>query len=246
MKLRTLATLLSTTALTSIFAVSQSVWANIPHPPMANYGDYSASPKPSWSHSVSDLPGNQSFLVRTQNGRAENLSTDIFRDEKSNREIRVQVEREYDSYEAKRNAGLAESTDEKTYFQRMKDITRSAVNGLSKLHAKATGRHLRNYAETDLSAVRTPLAGAVLAAALYRGKAFGFNLAEDVRVVSHTALKNKESSLSMVVPGFTSSVYYTQADNLSARVSKQIVDNISAEVSTADKGTAQLKYGISF
>jgi len=179
-------------------------------------------------------------------GPSENLNTEIFTDANSNRAIRTEMEREYDSFEKKKNSGLGEATDDQSYFEKMKKLTRSAVNGLSKLHAKATGVHLKNYAETDLSEVRGPLAGAVLAAALYRGKGFGFRVADDVRVESHTAIKDKESSLSMVLPGLTSSLYYTQADNISAKVSKHVVDNISAEIDTASKGTVQLKYGVTF
>jgi hypothetical protein len=233
--------------------------ASVPHAPMASfqnpptevygpresYGPHS-TPSPSWSSKIANLRGNESYFVQTRISPTENLSTDIFRNERSNLEIRNQVEREFDSYETRRNSGLAEATDEKSYFERMKNLTRSAMNGLGRLHAKASTSHLKNFAETDLKDVRTPLAGAVLAAALYRGKAFGFRLAEDVRVESHTALKNKESSVSMVIPGLTSSIYYTQENNLSAKVSKHVVDNISAEIDTASRGTLQLKYGVTF
>ncbi len=261
MKLRTYASFSLLSTVIVVGGVNSAV-ASIPHAPMASfqnppaevygpeespelYGPHT-SPSPNWASHIANLRSNESFLVQTRNAPAKNLNTDIFRNQRSNLEIRTQMEREYDSFETRRNSGLAEQTDEKTYFQRMKDLTRSAMTSLSKIHAKATGVHLKNYATTDLNEVRTPLAGAVLAAALYRGKAFGFKLAEDVRLESHTALKNKESSLSMVIPGFTSSVYYTKDDNLSARVSKHVIDNISAEVDTASRGTLQLKYGVTF
>lgn len=217
---------------------SSVCWAKSPKP--------TQTIRPAWSKvSNAEKGANASYLTRTQAIQNENFNDEIFLDEGTNLAIRTEAERRIDENERRRNQGLVNYVEVKKQNDDMKGLTNRAMSEVGKQQAKSGLRKIRNFAKTSLDAVREPIAVAVIAAALYNGKAMRFKVAE-VPFEGRTAIKNKDASLSMVLPGLTSTVAYTDEDKLSGRVSKSIDKNISAVVDTASKGTVQLIYGVQF
>lgn len=226
------------TLLTAVMVSSSVCWAKSPKP--------AQTIRPAWSKVSNAQKGtNASYLTRTQAIENETLNDEVFLDDDASLAIRTEAERRIDANEMRRNQGLVNYVEVKSQNDEMKGLTRRAMSEVGQQQAKSGLRKIRHFAKSSLEAVREPIAVAVMAAALYNGKAMRFKVAE-VPFEGRTAIKNKDASLSMILPGLTSTVAYTDEDKISGRVSKSIDDNISAVVDTASKGTFQVIYGVQF
>jgi hypothetical protein len=203
---------------------------------------------PEWSmKSCFGQTENGSYLSQNKGYQAQTLNDRIFLEAHTNRAFRAEYENRVAADEARANAGLNESYDEKTRFQAMKDFAQRAFSSISKMHLKVETNRLKKAAENQ-SFAREPVAAAVLAASLYTGRAMNFKVAEGIRVSSRAALKNKAASVSLHIPesGLTSTVAYSRDAAMTAQLSKTLTKSVSAIVDSGSKGTAQLVYSVSF
>lgn len=170
----------------------------------------------------------------------------MFLDEGSNRAMRTEYENRVDLDEKLTNTGLAEPALEKSRFQAMKDLARRAADSVMHLRLKMEGDNITRSLLN--SPVRGPVAAAVLAASFYTGRAMNFKVGQHVRMTTTTALKDRAASVSMQLPapGLTSTVGYNPGEQMSAQLSQQITDKVSAGVNSANRGSAQVTYSVSF
>lgn len=203
--------------------------------------------RPEWSAKTCvDQSENGSYLSKTGVLKKETLNDQVFSDPGTNRAMRTEYESRVDADEAQANAGLTESSQEKTRFQVMKDFANRAVDTFSKLRLRIEGDRIKKSAQN--SSAREPMAVAVLAASLYTGRAMNFKVADGIRMSSSAAIKDRAASLSMHLPaaGLTSTVGYNPENQMNAQLSKRISDKVSAVVDSAKRGTAQIVYSVSF
>lgn len=155
--------------------------------------------------------------------------------------------------EARANAGLTEQVEDKTRFGAMKDFANRAVNSLSKLRLKLEGDKIARAAQNS-NLPREPIAAAVLTASLYTGRSMRFRVLGGTPVDTRVVLKDKVAQLSVPLAslGATATLAYNHAgevcagDNGCALLSKSIGSNVSAELNSAEKGSARLIYSVSF
>lgn len=203
--------------------------------------------RPEWAaKSCVSQSENGSYLSRTAVLKHDSLNDQIFTDPNANRAMRTEYETRVETDEKLANQGLAEPSLEKSRFEVMKDFARRAVNSISRLRLKKEGDAIQRSAMN--SPVREPMAVAVLAASLYTGRAMNFGMGKGVRMTSTTVIKDRTASLSMHLPapGLTSTVEYNPENQVSAQLSQRISDKVSAVVNSAQKGSAQITYSVSF
>lgn len=188
---------------------------------------------------------NVSYLSARELPKNETLSDQVFLDAGQACVTKDEAERRFDAYEKRMQAGLVEHGEEIRYSDEVKGFAKGVFNDVGKQHAKSSFRRFKDFAEESLDGIREPIAAAVFAASFYTGKVMKFRLA-GAKFESRTALKDKDASLSMLLPGLRSTVAYTDENKVSASLTKDLDDNISAVLDTADKGTVQLRYGVSF
>lgn len=203
--------------------------------------------RPEWAaKSCVSQSGNGSYLSRIAVLKHDTLNDQIFSDPGTNRAMRTEYENRVEADEKLANAGLSEPSLEKSRFQVMKDFARRAVNSVSRLRLKKEGDAIQRSAMN--SPVRAPMAVAVLAASFYTGRAMNFGIGNGIRMSSTTVLKDRAASLSMHLPspGLTSTVAYNPENQVSAQLSQRLSDKISAVVNSAQRGSAQVTYSVSF
>lgn len=208
---------------------------------------FSKNLRPQWAAKTCfEQSENGSYLSLTGVMKQESLNDQVFTDAGAVRVLRAEYEDRVEADEYQANAGLAESSQEKTRFESMKDLARRAVDTFSKLRLRIEGDHIKKSAQNSVA--REPMAVAVLAASLYTGRAMNFKIGNGVRMTSTTAVKNRAASLSMHLPspGLTSTVGYNPENQLSAQLSQRISNRVSAMLDSAKKGSAQIVYSVSF
>ncbi len=208
-------------------------------------------PRPAWSAKTCVKQSeNGSYLSKVEPLKKETLNDLVFLDAGDNQAMRTEFEKRVDADASRDHAGLTEQGEDISRFQAFKDLANRAVDSVTQLRLRIEGDNIARAAvrATENSPIRQPVAVAVLAASLYSGRAMNFKVGNSVHMRSTTALKDRSASLSMHLPasGITSSVGYTPESQLNAQLSKNISDRVSAVVNSANQGTAQLNYSVSF
>lgn len=205
---------------------------------------------PNWSQA--GLRANDSYLVRTTVNAERTINDEVF-DPAASRALRTEYETRFDAEEAKANSGLSEQYEEKSRFAVMKDYARRAVDTMTQIRLRLEGDRITKIAKNS-NLPREPIAAAVLAASLYTGRSMRFRVFGGVPVDSRVVLKDKVGSLTMPIAstGFTGTLAYNHdaavcgGDNGCAILSREIVQNVSAEVNSAQKGSGRVVYSVSF
>lgn len=202
--------------------------------------------RPAWSKQNVGGVRNGSYFAHYTNANTD--FNDQFFDRATQKSMRTEYENRVEADQARDNAGLTEYHEEKSRFAAMKDFAKRAVKSIYTRRLKADTAHLRESAKDAPAAVRTPVAAAFVAASLYNGRNMNFRLAEGLDFTSRAALRQREASLSMNLydTGLSSTVYYNRDDNVGAMLAQQISSEVSAVLNSAQKGSAQLVYSLSF
>lgn len=201
--------------------------------------------RPTWSGAWSKKIGaNDSYLTSTDFIREERtLNDEIFVPHSNSNELERQAQNDENS----KVRGTQNGFEEKSRLERIRDYAKRAIDKISKFQLKNRFNHAKDYAERMDSPAREPLAAAVIATSLYTGRTFNFRLTDDLRISSRTELKDRHASVALPLPGLvTPKVETNKGTGVTASVSRQLTDQISAEVGTKDRGTAQVNYSLSF
>lgn len=202
-----------------------------------------------WSRSA--IPAtNQSYLVETDYQK-KGLNDAVFLDPAAAHAMRIEAESHFDQDEARSRAGLYEASDEAGRFAVLKSFARRAMNSVTHLRMKIEGRRMKD-AFLNTGVPKEPVAAAILVGTLYTGKNMRFQIFGDTPVDSHLSLKDKNGSVSVPLAstGLVGSFAYDRSAAPGARgtagLSKLVAPNVSAELSSADRGTGRLVYSVSF
>ncbi len=213
-------------------------------------GVNAAALRPDWAQN--GVRANQSYLSCTSRTSERTINDEVF-DKSASRAMRTEYETRFDTDEARANAGLTETYEEKGRFAVMKDFAKRAFNTMSNIRLKEEGDKITKYAQTRSDLPREPIAIAVLSASLYTGRSMAFHVF-DTRVESKIMIKDHVAELTAPIGtlGTRATIAYNHAgevcggDNGCALIAQPITSNVSALLNSAEKGTARVVYSISF
>jgi hypothetical protein len=205
---------------------------------------------PDWAQN--GVRANQSYLSGTSRTAERTINDEVF-DPGASRAMRTEYETRFDTDEARSNAGLTGTYEEKGRFQVMKDFAKRAFNTMSNIRLKEEGDKITKYAQTRSDLPREPIAIAVLSASLYTGRSIAFHIF-DTRVETKIMVKDHVAEVTAPIGalGTRATLAYNHAgevcagDNGCALISQPITNNVSVMLNSAEKGSARAVYSISF
>jgi hypothetical protein len=205
---------------------------------------------PDWARN--GIRANQSYLSGTSRTSERTINDEVF-DKNASKAMRTEYETRFDTDEARSNAGLTETYEEKGRFQVMKDFAKRAFNTMSNIRLKEEGDKITKYAQTRSDLPREPIAIAVLSASLYTGRSMAFHVF-DTRVETKIMVKDHVAEVTAPIGtlGTRATLAYNHAgevcagDNGCALISQPVTNNVSVMLNSAEKGTARAVYSISF
>ena len=190
---------------------------------------------------------NQSYLASTRFIRQEKSEIDQLFDPNRSGSIRSQVQSGQDAIETQKARGEYNPLTEKARADHMGTLAFQAVQQSGDYQLRTSSDNAKKYADNNFSDdAKKPIAVAVIAGSLYTGRSYGFKVADSVKVVAQTKLRDRSASLALNTPIVTSGVSTDGQNGTNAYISKQITKEISASVGTKDQGNAQVQYTLSF
>lgn len=206
--------------------------------------------RPNWMRTTASMTvnPNASYLSSTAIRKDRTFSDELF-ESRSCLSIRSDLEQRVKRYDARANAGLTTPFDEQTHANEMSAFAKDSVNSVGKQYLK---KSYLNPAEKHAinstpDGVKEPVAAAFFLAAASTGRALNVRMGDELRLQSRTNVRSREASLSMLIPGWSSTFGYSHdGGGMNASISKEIDKNLSAVAGSGNENSLQLQYGLSF